>query len=158
MGTDRRPLWPDGMVGSITHTHGYCAAVAARSDNVRAIGLDTEQAGRVKPELWRRICVAEEISWLNGLTQPQRELASTLIFSAKEAFYKCQYPVTLERLGFEDARVEVLTWDAAGGTFQIHAIRTLLFSEYMSSPLVGKFAAHDSFITAGLAVRTRVGP
>jgi 4'-phosphopantetheinyl transferase EntD len=30
-----------------------------------------------------------------------------VIFSAKEAFYKCQYPVTARWLEFEDAHVEL---------------------------------------------------
>ena len=29
VGSGRQPAWPDGVVGSISHTHGYCLAVAA---------------------------------------------------------------------------------------------------------------------------------
>src|SRR5882757_7343847 len=28
---DRRPIWPEGITGSITHTKGFAAAVVARS-------------------------------------------------------------------------------------------------------------------------------
>src|SRR5438309_2203367 len=36
------PLWPDGVVGSITHCEGFCCAVVARQTSVRSIGIDAE--------------------------------------------------------------------------------------------------------------------
>ena len=41
-GSDRAPIWPKGLVGSITHTNGLCAA--ALSQNAAALGIDAEQA------------------------------------------------------------------------------------------------------------------
>ena len=37
---DRSPRWPDGLVGSITHTDTYCAAAVARADDVDSIGIE----------------------------------------------------------------------------------------------------------------------
>ena len=39
---DRSPRWPDGLVGSITHTDTYCAAAVARADDIAGIGIDVE--------------------------------------------------------------------------------------------------------------------
>lgn len=39
---DRRPVWPDGFVGSITHCAGYRAAAVARDEDVFTIGIDAE--------------------------------------------------------------------------------------------------------------------
>ena len=64
---DRQPLWPDSLVGSITHTAGFCAAVAARKNQIRAVGIDSELAASVKEELWRWICTPDETAWLRTL-------------------------------------------------------------------------------------------
>lgn len=36
------PSWPPGIVGSITHCPGYCAAVVGSADQFRGIGIDAE--------------------------------------------------------------------------------------------------------------------
>ena len=41
-GSKREPLWPAGVVGSITHCDGYRAAAVARASEVAAIGIDAE--------------------------------------------------------------------------------------------------------------------
>ncbi len=72
MGTDRAPCWPTGATGSITHTHGYCAAVVAATTQIRALGLDAEPQDSVKPHLWRRICSPEELATLLSWMSRQR--------------------------------------------------------------------------------------
>src|SRR5262245_52443619 len=44
---ERSVSWPDAAWGSITHTQGFCAAVAALRSDVRGIGIDAEQKERV---------------------------------------------------------------------------------------------------------------
>ena len=102
----RAPRWPDGLVGSITHTRGYCAAVVARTADVGAaqVGLDVEVIGRVKPNLWRRVFVEAEREQL--ARRDDADLAATVTFSVKEALYKAQFPVTQAWVGFEDVRVD----------------------------------------------------
>lgn len=39
------PLWPEGVVGSLTHCEGYRGAVVARSAAVRSVGIDAEPHG-----------------------------------------------------------------------------------------------------------------
>lgn len=149
---DRQPLWPEGLVGSITHTSGFCAAVVARKQSLSAVGIDSEVAGSVKAELWRGICTPSEIAWLRSLPQGEQTAAATLIFSAKEAFYKCQYPLVGERLNFNDATVEP-AWGAARGVFTIHANRSIALARHASLPLQGRFLFHEQFVTTGLAVQ-----
>ena len=52
---DRSPRWPDGLVGSITHTDTYCAAAVARADDIAGIGIDVEDLSRFQPELLRYV-------------------------------------------------------------------------------------------------------
>ena len=109
---DRQPIWPAGVVGSITHTEGLCAAVVAERKLLRGIGIDTEPACSVESALWPRILIRAELDWLASLERRDRAAAATLIFSAKEAAYKCQYPSTGERLSFSDLNVTVVDWGA----------------------------------------------
>jgi len=99
---DRRPAWPAGAVGSISHSGDYCAAVVARRADCAGIGLDAERWGRVRPEIWRRIATAPELAWLERLGDDADRWA-TRLFSAKEAFYKAQYARSERFLGFADA-------------------------------------------------------
>lgn len=156
---DRQPLWPDSLVGSITHTAGFCAAVAARKNQISALGIDSELAGSVKEELWRGICTPHETSWLRTLPQAEQSRAATLIFSAKEAFYKCQFPLVQERLHFHDATVDARSWGAARGTFEIRANRPIALARHATLPLEGQYLFHEEWITAGVALpRLAAGP
>lgn len=40
VGVRGAPVWPDGACGSITHSSGSCAAVAARSTDFTGVGID----------------------------------------------------------------------------------------------------------------------
>ena len=37
---DRSPVWPEGLVGSIAHTHSTCVAVAGRRSEERRVGKE----------------------------------------------------------------------------------------------------------------------
>ena len=153
VGEHREPLWPDALVGSITHTSGYCAAVVASKANLRAVGIDCEIAGSVKPELWRGICTPAESAWLRSLPDALQPRAATLIFSAKEAFYKCQFGVTRQQLGFHDAVVEIADWPEPRGVFRIRATRPIALDRFTAMPLEGRYLFHEEFVTAALALR-----
>src|SRR4029077_2872870 len=123
-GADPRPIWPDGIVGSITHSSGYCAAAAAPSHIFRAIGLDAERVG-VERSLWPQICLPAEIDWLESLPEKLRTTAATLIFSAKEAFYKCLCGVGGGWLEFHDVAVRIEGPELAGnGTVLAELLRS----------------------------------
>jgi 4'-phosphopantetheinyl transferase EntD len=151
---DRRPLWPDGMVGSITHTTGFCAAVLASRQRLAGVGIDSEVIGDVHDGILPRICVPAEAAWIASLPAAERPAAAALIFAAKEAFYKCQYPLAREKLGFRDARVEA-RWGAAGGEFHVNATRAIVLAAYAPLPLEGRFMIHDGLVTAGLGLAAR---
>ena len=148
---DRQPIWPDSMVGSITHTAGFCAAVVAERRMVGALGLDSEVVGDVNAEIWPRVGVPAETAWLRTLPASQQPDAMTLIFSAKEAFYKCQYPLARERLDFQDVRVEA-GWGTSQGHFWVHATRHLAMSQRTAMPMQGRYLFHQGFVSAGLAL------
>ncbi|MDP9088299.1 MAG: 4'-phosphopantetheinyl transferase superfamily protein [Pseudomonadota bacterium] len=147
---DRRPIWPDGMVGSITHTAGFCAAVVAERRSSAGLGIDTEVIGEVNGQIWSRICVSREIDWLHSLPASQQTGAVALIFSAKEAFYKCWYPLLRERLDFQDVTVTP-EWNAADGSFRIHVGRSVAVRHVAALPLAGRYVFHEGFVSAGVS-------
>lgn len=50
-GEAREPIWPAGLVGSITHTTDYVAAAVARTKELSARGLDAEPNRPVDPRV-----------------------------------------------------------------------------------------------------------
>ncbi len=149
---DRTPKWPASVVGSISHTAGmYLAAVAANSQ-VAALGIDCEVVGHVSAEIWPTICGATECKWLESLPARERPAAVTLIFSAKEAFYKCQYALTREWLDFKDLYVRVEAWGPCRSLYEIRACRPLAVANLMSLPATGAYLFQDGFVTAGVAM------
>jgi 4'-phosphopantetheinyl transferase EntD len=154
---DRQPDWPAAVVGSITHTTGLCAAVVGERRRFAALGLDSEVVDDVTCTIWPKIAHASEIRWLELLPPGSRAVAGALIFAAKEAFYKCQYPLTAERLGFHDIEVgvEPQDWNAAQGEFRIRPLRSIDFEAHAAAPYRGRFLLHEEFISAGVAAVAR---
>lgn len=97
---DRSPGWPDGVVGSITHTRGHVAVALARAAAYRGVGLDVEQAEPLKHRLWDMICTEEDRAMLARHDEPERSRLAKIVFSAKEAAYKAQFAITEQFLGF----------------------------------------------------------
>jgi len=104
-GEDRAPIWPEGFVGSISHTDTWCAAAVARAADFRSLGIDLESSTPLKEALWKRVCTPKERAWLHELPAPG--LTGKIVFSAKEAVYKCQYPLSKQFLGFHAVEVEL---------------------------------------------------
>jgi 4'-phosphopantetheinyl transferase EntD len=111
-GLKREPLWPAGVVGSITHTTGFRAAAVASRSVLASIGIDTEQNDRLPDGVEEAVTIQGEREMLAALS---RAVPAThwgrLLFSAKESVYKAWYPLTGRGLGFEDARLVI---DPAG--------------------------------------------
>jgi 4'-phosphopantetheinyl transferase EntD len=147
MRADRAPQWPPGSTGSITHTDGFCAAVVAQVAKIRALGLDVEPVASVRPHLWRRICTPPELEALQALDAKSAIEAATLIFSAKEAFYKCQHALSGEWLGFCDVRISI-----GPGGFTVHPCRPLLLSAQVPGPWHGRYRREAQLVLTGVCI------
>jgi 4'-phosphopantetheinyl transferase EntD len=152
VGSDRQPLWPAGMVGSITHTAGVCAAVVGDAARFAGLGLDCEHAAKVNPDLWPKICGPRELRMLGALPRAQQAPIAALIFAAKEAFYKCQYPITAEFLGFHDLHVEPADWSAPQGQFDVEPERRIAIAGPADPPFRGRYRFHEEYVSAGVAL------
>jgi 4'-phosphopantetheinyl transferase EntD len=108
------PLWPAGVVGSITHCDGYRACAASRREDIASIGIDAEPNEALDAEVTEHV-IATEAERLSLAYSPSDVCLDRLLFSAKEAVFKAWYPLTHRWLGFEEAE---LTLDVPGGTFE----------------------------------------
>ncbi|MEU0527143.1 4'-phosphopantetheinyl transferase family protein [Streptomyces niveus] len=109
------PMWPEGVVGSITHCVGYRAAVVARPAHVVSIGVDAEPALPLPEGVLEAVALPDEQIAVKELLVTAPGVAwDRLLFSAKESVYKAWFPLTRRFLEFEEAR---LVFDPAGGTF-----------------------------------------
>jgi 4'-phosphopantetheinyl transferase EntD len=152
---DRQPMWPPSLVGSITHTAGFCAAAVAERARILALGLDTEVVGDVNVEIWPSICTPADIAWVASQPGALRAAAITLIFSAKEAFYKCQYPLVGEAVNFHDVTIEAAQWGGSAGVFRVHALRPLGVARHTEPPWAGRYLFHEGWVTAGIGLAGR---
>jgi 4'-phosphopantetheinyl transferase EntD len=107
VGTDRAPIWPAGIIGSIAHTKNVAVAVVARVEQVLALGVDIEQSSAVTEDLWPKLFLLEERIFLQSIDEASRACFATAIFSVKEAFYKFQFPHTNEWLDFQDVKLSL---------------------------------------------------
>jgi 4'-phosphopantetheinyl transferase EntD len=103
---DGAPHWPASFCGSITHTSGYAAAVAARHDSFASLGLDAERVGGVTAKLWPKLFDADECAMLGGLAPEHQPRTATILFSAKEASFKAWSPLGATGLSFRDIHIE----------------------------------------------------
>lgn len=106
----RKPIWPSGIAGSISHTHGR--AMAAVSLTHSAIGLDCET---IMADALAQKLQAELISPIEAdLRPPSLPFATflTLVFSGKEAVYKALSSQLDTVPAFLDANLVKITADS----------------------------------------------
>ncbi|MGH3478918.1 MAG: 4'-phosphopantetheinyl transferase family protein [Pseudonocardiaceae bacterium] len=124
-GEHREPLWPPGVVGSMTHCTGYRAAAVAHSRDLLTVGIDAEPHQPLPPDVLKAIALADEqvriadLAAVHGASHWDR-----ILFCAKETVYKAWFPLTRRWLGFHDATVTIdpaaidaAAIDPAEGTF-----------------------------------------
>lgn len=102
-GDKGEPCWPDGVVGSLTHTQGFRGAAVGRVGQIRSVGIDAEPHDVLPDGVLDAISLPAERMELGGL--PGDLHWDRILFCAKEATYKAWYPLTHRWLGFEDAHI-----------------------------------------------------
>ncbi|HEY4181390.1 MAG TPA: 4'-phosphopantetheinyl transferase superfamily protein [Kofleriaceae bacterium] len=109
MGDDRAPIWPPGVVGTISHCAKYACAAVGHASTYAGIGIDAEILQPLEAGVAKLVVSVDEARALAAL--PGDVPWPCVAFSAKEAFYKAQYPWTHTFLDFDDVAVAI---DPAG--------------------------------------------
>ncbi|MEU3716837.1 4'-phosphopantetheinyl transferase family protein [Streptomyces californicus] len=156
-----KPLWPEGIVGSLTHCHGYRAAALAREQDVLSLGIDAEPHAPLPEGVRELVTLPAERERIG----PQAEEGSgalhwdRVLFSAKESVFKTWYPVTGVELDFVEADLTMHqesdpggggTPGAACGTF---TARLLLTDPALPTTLRGRWRIEDGVIATAVLVR-----
>lgn len=106
----RRPVWPEGIVGSITHSRRYGIAIVCRCPGLAGVGVDLELAGRVTADIAESVMTEAEREACHGDWPPS---AYTANFSAKEAVFKAVNPIVGLMVGFREVEIRWLTGERA---------------------------------------------
>lgn len=136
MGPDRAPVWPDTVIGSITHTEGFVAAAGAERSSVSTLGIDVE---RIRP---LGSDVAALVLTPDDATRDIEPEWGVLAFSAKESVHKAVHPATGEWLDFLD--VSIVPDDA--GSFRVVAASERARSLELLHDLRGTFRIIPPFV------------
>ena len=107
-GADRLPQWPSGIVGSITHCADYCAVAVGVRPRILGLGIDAEENAPLTVEESNLVCSALELERAARVPLPANASAARLIFSAKESFFKCYYPIVGRFLEFSDVTLTII--------------------------------------------------
>ena len=145
IGAGREPVWPAGLVGSITHTGPFAAAAVAPTPALRGIGLDAEPDAPLPSGVLERISTVDERRWVHRVDRAVLAHPGRLLFCAKEATYKVWYPLARRWLDFGEVSVEV---DELSGRF---VGRVLVDGPFRV--LDGRFSIADGLIMAGIEMR-----
>ncbi len=104
----REPVWPAGIVGSISHCEDACVVAVAESRRFSGLGIDLERIDRIDERIADTVCTADERRAVDALSASERQLRLTLLFSAKESIFKALFPLTRQFLDFQDVTLDVV--------------------------------------------------
>jgi len=125
------PIWPEGVIGSITHTENFIGAVVESSEKLRGIGIDTEKILGPQSVVMVESLVATEEEKRKSLSFDPFEYF-TLIYSAKESIFKCLNPIIQKYIEFHDVTIENVCFDSQVFTFKLLKDLNEEFREGMS--------------------------
>jgi enterobactin synthetase component D len=112
-------LWPDGIVGAISHAGDLAIAIVGKQSDYAGLGIDIEQLSRgLTARAARLVCTPAEMEWVNPDADTTR---LTMLFSAKEAVFKALFPIEGVWLGFGDAE---LRWHPERCAFEARLLKT----------------------------------
>ena len=116
---DRRPMWPAGFTGSISHCAGMAVAVACPKGRARGIGVDVEYV--LEDQVWREIGESvthgSDAAFLASASEPLGiAVARTVLFSAKESFFKSAFGMVGRVFDFDALSLVGLDADAGTAT------------------------------------------
>ncbi|MGV7211649.1 4'-phosphopantetheinyl transferase [Oxalobacteraceae bacterium A2-2] len=126
VGQHREPLWPQGFIGSITHSGHYAAAIACEGRDIAGIGIDIETiiASEARQAMTELVVCAEELRFLRmQVGALDIDSLLTLVFSAKESFFKAAFPLVGRYFDFD--AVKVVGFDEQHGRIQLRCVQQL---------------------------------
>ena len=126
VGSSREPVWPAGIVGSISHTHALAAAAVMPAGECKGVGIDIEHVVGEDTSVALKATVVshEELAYLGTLVgELSLNELLTIVFSAKESFFKSAFSEVGRYFDFSAARAVRL--DMERGMLSLELTQTL---------------------------------
>lgn len=117
---DRAPIWPQGIIGSLSHTHHCISLLLAKATSEKILGVDCEQImqQQTAEEMQSMIVTAQEMAVLRHSGLPF-STALTVAFSLKESLYKALFPQLRTFMNFDAAEIISCTANAERVTLRL---------------------------------------
>lgn len=110
-GPDRAPVWPQGIIGSLSHTHQQvCALLTRRQDLVLGVDCEKMMTAEVARDTHKMLVSPAEKQRLEQCGLPFTT-ALTVAFSLKESLYKALYPQVKQFMDFSGAEIMAFSAD-----------------------------------------------
>jgi enterobactin synthetase component D len=151
IGKSRAPVWPDGWLGSITHVDGIAMCCLCRKADVALLGIDLEY--------WMEEGVAHDIA-PTIVDARERELLAapwsfsrglSLVFSAKESFFKAAFPHVGRYFDFHAVRIVRI--DHAARRFDLQVVEPLAPGLLPGHIVTGSFLDDEETVFTSIAER-----
>ncbi|WP_031100256.1 4'-phosphopantetheinyl transferase family protein [Streptomyces sp. NRRL S-15] len=141
------PVWPEGIVGSMTHCEGYRGAAVGRAPGVLALGIDAEPHLPLPQGVLPIMALPAEQLRIADMGRIDPEVCwDRLLFSTKECVYKAWFPLTRRWLGFEQADITI----DIDGTFSARLLAA--DPAVPSDGFSGRWLVEDGLVVTALAV------
>lgn len=151
--SDGVPIWPQGVIGSISHCEGYCGAVVTRMDRIRSLGFDAEPASPLPPDIRSHVCSKTERDWIERQPAPPFGDWYKLFFCAKESAFKAVFPLVRRPFDFWELEIRLRP---SSSEFDV---RFPWPFDAATGQLLGRFAISQRHILTGVTIlRARLLP
>ena len=137
-GKHREPIWPLGVVGSISHCATKAIAVTGLNTDYKYVGIDYEEIVSNKNYYrLKQYILAHDEMYAFKQSDLCQERILTLVFSAKESLYKALFPYVKRFFGFKDAKMVCV--DLNTGLFQIQLVNQICKDYPIGKVFTGEF-------------------
>ena len=151
------PLWPMGVLGSMTHCLGRCAAAVTSDSSIAGLGIDLEEGSQSSSDLLDVAVLPSERAAVQKLHRSgPAGLWERVIFSAKESVYKAWYPLEGRWLDFEEVRISLHQDSHLAGTFAVTLLADPQGSSRWEELAEGRWMADERFVATALVLRSAV--
>lgn len=152
IGPDRAPVWPAGLVGSISHARTRVACLLrprSAGQPMGGVGIDIEMiaTGDALRTIFDRVLTPFERALIASATDVREATEAarlaTLVFAAKEALFKALYPRLGYYFGFDCAELARLPDDGLLALAVCNCLRPALPDD---GPLILRHVTEDGHV------------
>ncbi len=140
---ERFPVWPAGVVGSLSHNSEFAVACTCYERNTNLLGLDIERVLERSEEdiesLSKYVLTPPELNYLHSVDTLSFGAILTLVFSAKESIYKAFYPKLRRFFDFDMFEIVGIESRLRGGAIAFRPNESIRKCVDFQSPVIVEY-------------------